>query len=126
MLTAVKKDFTEGPIFSRMLTFALPLIATGILQILYNAADKMVVGQFSGDGTALAAIGCTGTVNALIINLLLGVASGAGVLVAQHYGAVREDDVRHTVRTSMLFSSRRHSLYACRNCRGRAGDAAGR
>lgn len=104
MTAALKKNFTDGPIFLRMLTFALPLMASGILQILYNAADKMIVGQFSGDTTALAAIGCTGTANALIINLLIGVSGGAGVLVAQHYGAGREDEVRRTVRTSMLFS----------------------
>ena len=65
-----KIDFTEGPIFWRLILFALPIMATGLLQMLYNAADKWVVGQFSGDDLALGAIGCTATLGAFIINFM--------------------------------------------------------
>ena len=99
-----KADFTEGPIFTKMLAFVLPLVATSMIQVLYNAADKMVVGQFSGDPNALAAIGSTGSITAIVVNLLIGVSGGAGVLVAQYYGAKNEDAVRRTVSTAMIFS----------------------
>ena len=87
----VKKriDFTEGPLFWRLLLFAAPIAATGLLQMLYNAADKLVVGQFSGDPNALGAIGCTATLGALIINFMAGIGSGVGVVVAQLYGGKR-------------------------------------
>ncbi len=99
-----KKDFTEGPLFFKILTFTLPLMAVGVLQVLYNAADKMVVGQFSGDPNALGAIGSTSTVNAMIINLLIGLAGGAGVIAAQYYGAKRYEELRRAVSTAMIIS----------------------
>ena len=102
--TKKKIDFTEGPLFSRIFTFTLPLMAIGMIQVLYNAADKIVVGQFSGDPNALGAIGSTSTVNAMVINLLIGIAGGAGVIVAQLYGAKREKELKRTVSTAMLLS----------------------
>ncbi|MBQ9070027.1 MAG: MATE family efflux transporter [Clostridia bacterium] len=104
MKTKLKKDFTEGPLFFRITLFALPIMLTGMLQILYNMADNIVVGKFSGDPNALAAVGCTGSLTTLIINLLLGIASGAGVVVAQLYGAKDNEKLSRTVHTSMLFS----------------------
>ena len=68
----IKKNFTEGPIFFRILFFTVPIMLTGLLQLCYNMADNMVVGRFSGDPLALAAVGCTSSFNNLIINLLLG------------------------------------------------------
>ena len=62
--------FTEGPMFFRILTFAFPIMLTGILQVLYNMADNIVVGQFSGDPYALGAVGSTSAINNLIIALL--------------------------------------------------------
>lgn len=99
-----KKDFTEGPLFFRILTFTLPLMAVAMIQVLYNAADKMVVGQFSGDPNALGAIGSTSTVNAMIINLLIGLSGGAGVITAQLYGAKRYAELRRAVSTAMIIS----------------------
>ena len=99
-----KKDFTEGPLFFRITLFALPIMLTGMLQICYNMADNIVVGKFSGDPTALAAVGCTGSLTALIINFLLGIASGAGVIIAQLYGAKDDEKLSRTVHTALLFS----------------------
>ncbi|MBR2929626.1 MAG: MATE family efflux transporter [Clostridia bacterium] len=99
-----KKSFTEGSLFFKMIFFALPILATSVLQILYNSADNIVVGQFSGDPEALAAVGCTGALTNLFINLLIGVSSGAGVIVAQHYGAGRHRDVSRVTHTAMLTS----------------------
>lgn len=79
-------------------------MATGILQILYNMADNIVVGKFSGDDNALAAVGCTASLTTLIVNLLLGVAAGTGVVAAQAYGAKDSVRVSKTVHTSMAFS----------------------
>ena len=100
-----KKDFTEGPLFFKILTFTLPLMAVAMIQVLYNAADKMVVGQFSGDPNALSAIGSTSTVNAMIINLLIGLSGGGGVIVAQLYGAKRYGELRRAVSTAMIISA---------------------
>lgn len=100
----VKKDFTEGTLFFRITLFALPIMATGILQVLYNMADSMIVGRFSDDPNALAAVGSTGPVNNLIINLFLGIAIGAGIIVAQNFGAKRYDDVSSAAHTAMTFS----------------------
>ena len=101
----VKKriDFTEGPLFWRLLWFAAPIAATGLLQMLYNATDKLVVGQFSGDPNALGAIGCTATLGALIINFMAGIGSGVGVVVAQLFGGKRHDETSRAVHTSLLF-----------------------
>ena len=56
------KDFTSGPIFSRMILFVIPLILTGILQLFYSMADHAIVGKFSGDEYALAAVGAVGAI----------------------------------------------------------------
>ena len=104
MTATTKKSFTEGGLFFKILLFALPIMATSVLQILYNSADNIVVGQFSGDPEALASVGCTSALTHFIVNLLIGVASGAGVIIAQHYGAKRYSDVERTTHTAMLTS----------------------
>ena len=100
--TKKRIDFTEGPLFWKLIWFAAPIAATGLLQMLYNAADKLVVGQFSGDPNALGAIGCTATLGALIINFMAGIGSGVGVVVAQLYGGKRYDDTSRAVHTSLV------------------------
>lgn len=100
-----KIDFTEGPLFWRLLLFALPIMATGLLQMLYNAADKMVVGQFSGDPYALGAIGSTTFISGLIINFMAGLGSGAGIIVSQLFGARREADTSRAVHTSIIMAT---------------------
>ena len=62
-------DLTQGPIFTRLLQFSIPIILSGILQLLFNAADVIVVGKFAGD-EALAAVGSTSSLVHLLINLL--------------------------------------------------------
>ena len=97
------RDFTQGPIFFPMLLFTLPIMATGLLQLLYNTADKVVVGQFAENGTvALGAIGCTGSLTSLILALALGLSMGAGVVVAKRFGAHEERELSRAVHTSFL------------------------
>ena len=90
-------------LLKQTLLFSLPLIATGILQLLFNAADVIVVGQFAGK-QALAAVGATGALINLIISLFQGLAVGASVGVAQYYGAKDERGVYETVHTSIPVS----------------------
>ncbi len=99
-----KLPLTEGPIFGRMTLFALPIMLTGILQILYTMADNIIVGQFSGDTNALGAVGSTSTLNSLILTLLLGISIGTSVVVAQAYGAKNEKVVSRAVHTALSFS----------------------
>lgn len=108
-LEKVKKirnnDFTEGPIFGKLIRFALPLMATGLLQTLYNASDMIVVGRFSpSKEIAMGAVGsCSALIN-LILNLFMGLATGAGVLAAQNIGAKRYDHLKKVVDTSLISS----------------------
>ena len=97
-------NFTEGPMFFKILLFALPIMLTGVLQILYNMADNIVVGQFSGDPNALGAVGSTSSLNNLVITMITGTAAGTGVVVAQCIGAKRDRDVSRAVHTAMSFS----------------------
>ena len=66
-MTKTKRNFTEGPIFTKMLLFVIPIILSGILQVAYNMADSIVVGQFSGDDDALGAVGSASSLTTLII-----------------------------------------------------------
>ena len=104
MKSKAKQNFTEGGLFFKILLFSLPIMATNILQMLYSSADNIVVGQFSGDPEALAAIGCTGALVNIIINSLIGTSSGAGVVCAQMLGAGRRDGVSRTAHTAMTVS----------------------
>ncbi len=96
-----KPQFIEGPIFSRIFLFALPIMLTGLLQHLYALADNVVVGRFSGDPNALAAVGSTGSFNNLVVNLFIGISTGCGVLAAQYFGAKRIKELSRTVHTGL-------------------------
>lgn len=96
-------DMCNGPLTRKIITYCIPLALSGVLQLLYNAADIIVVGRFTGP-TALAAVGSTGSLINLIVNLLIGLSVGASVCVANFYGAGRVKDVRDTVHTAMLIS----------------------
>ena len=96
-------DMCEGAVMPKMLKFAVPLMLSSILQLLFNAADVVVVGKFAGD-TALAAVGCTGSLINLLINLFMGLSVGANVMVARHFGAKQEDKLKKSVHTSMFIS----------------------
>ncbi|MBQ6528007.1 MAG: MATE family efflux transporter [Clostridia bacterium] len=92
---------TTGPLLPKILVFSGPLILTGILQLLYNAADVVVVGRFAG-ATSLAAVGSTGSLINLIINVFMGLSVGTSVMVARYYGANDVRMVQDTVHTSIL------------------------
>lgn len=94
-------DMCNGPIFGKLLVFALPLMLSGILQLLFNAADIVVVGKFTGSH-ALAAVGSTGALINLFVNVFIGFSIGTNVLVAQYFGARDEKNVHETVHTSIL------------------------
>lgn len=96
-------DMCNGPLFGKILLFTLPLMLSGILQLLFNAADVVVVGQFAGN-EALAAVGSTGALTNLLVNLFIGLSVGANVLVARYYGARQEEEVSRTVHTAILIS----------------------
>ena len=96
-------DMCSGSIFKKMLLFAVPLMCSSILQLLFNAADIVVVGRFAGDN-ALAAVGSNTALINLLTNLFVGLSIGANVLVAQYYGAKKEQDLKETVHTSILLS----------------------
>ena len=96
-------DMCHGPILKKMLVFTIPLICSSILQLLFNAADVIVVGRYAGDNS-LAAVGSTGSLIGLITNLFLGLSVGANVLVARYYGAKREEELSETVHTAILVS----------------------
>lgn len=99
-----KGSLTEGPIFIRMLLFVIPIILTGVLQVMYNMADNIVVGRFSGDPDALGAVGSTSSIVVLVTSVMLNLSSGAGVVIAQYYGAKDSEKVSRTVHTAMTFS----------------------
>ena len=101
MKKSYEMDMCNGPIFGKLLVFALPLMLSGILQLLFNAADIVVVGKFSGS-RALAAVGSTGALINLFVNVFIGFSIGTNVLVAQYFGARDEKNVHETVHTSIL------------------------
>ena len=94
---------TEGPFFRKIVLFAIPVTLTGLLQIVYNTADTAVVGRFAGK-TALAAVGSTGSMISLIVNLFTGLSMGAGVLTARMLGARNAEGARRAVHTAMGLS----------------------
>lgn len=96
-------NMTEGPLFGKILVFSLPLMATGILQLLYNAADVIVVGRFAGEN-ALAAVGSTGALINLILNLFFGLSTGASVCASNAIGARDNERVCKCVHTSMALA----------------------
>lgn len=96
-------DMCNGPILSKMLFFAIPLMCSSMLQMLFNAADTVVVGRFAGDNS-LAAVGSNASLIGLVTNLFLGLSIGANVLVARYYGAKREKELSETVHTAILLS----------------------
>jgi putative MATE family efflux protein len=98
-------DMTEGPILPKILAFSGPLIMTGILQLLYNAADVIVVGNYAGH-EALAAVSSTGALINLLVNVFMGLSVGASVVIARYYGARDVISLRkaeHTAMTLALF-----------------------
>ncbi len=100
---AYEMDMCSGPLFSKLVVFAVPLMLSGILQLLFNAADIIVVGRYAGS-ESLAAVGSTSSLINLLVNVFIGLSVGANVLVAQYYGARRQKDLEDTVHTAMALS----------------------
>lgn len=96
-------DMCHGPLFKKILRFALPLIASGVFQLCYNAADTVIVGRFV-DADALAAVGANTHLIDLLINLALGLSVGINVIVAQYYGARSFDAVNQAVHTTVCLA----------------------
>ena len=94
-------DMTNGSLFPKIILFSLPLILSGILQLAFNAADLIVVGQYSSDASALAAIGDTSSLINFFINVIVGVSVGSNVVVARYIGAGKDKDVHDAVHTSI-------------------------
>nr|WP_207754136.1 MATE family efflux transporter [Gemmiger formicilis] len=94
-------DMTSGPLLGKILAFSFPLMCSGVLQLLFNAADIIVVGRYAGH-TALAAVGSTSSLINLLVNLFVGLSVGANVLIARSYGAGRMEAVHKGVHTAML------------------------
>ncbi|MGN1316231.1 MAG: MATE family efflux transporter [Acutalibacteraceae bacterium] len=96
-------DMTTGPYFKKIIFFSFPLILTGVLQLIYNAADIMVIGRFAGS-VSLAAVGSTSSLVNLILNLFIGLSTGSGVVCARLIGANDDKGVRKCVHTAMAMS----------------------
>lgn len=96
-------DMTTGPFFKKILIFSIPLMLTGVLQLIYNAADVMVVGRFAGSDS-LAAVGSTSSLVNLIVNLFVGLSTGSGVVTARNIGANSNDKIHKSVHTAMAIS----------------------
>ncbi|MBQ7492079.1 MAG: MATE family efflux transporter [Clostridia bacterium] len=97
-------DMVNGPLLGKILRFSVPLMLSGMLQFLYNAADVIVVGKFAG-AASLAAVGSTGALVNLLVNLFMGVSVGCNVLVARYYGARNEKAVSETVHCAVAASA---------------------
>lgn len=96
-------DMTKGHLVPQIISFTLPLIASSLLQLLFNAADMVVAGRYAGSD-ALAAIGSTSSLINLLVCLFMGLSVGTNVLVARFYGSGKESDVSETVHTSVLLA----------------------
>lgn len=99
MKKSYEMDMTTGAILPKLLKFCLPLIFTGVLQLLFNAADVFVVGKYVGS-VAMAAVGTSGPIVNLLINLFIGLSVGVNVVVAQYIGANKRKDVEELISTS--------------------------
>ena len=86
MKKSYEMDMCSGPVLGKILIYSFPLMLSGILQLLFNAADVIVVGRYAGS-QSLAAVGSTGALINLLINVFIGLSVGVNVLVAQYYGA---------------------------------------
>lgn len=96
-------DMCNGALFPKILAFSIPLMISSILQLLFNAADMVVVGRFAGN-TSLAAVGANASLINLLTNLFIGFSVGANVMTAQFYGAKKEREMNETVHSAIVLS----------------------
>lgn len=93
-------DMVNGPIFRKIIIYAVPLMLSGILQLMFNAADIIVVGRFAGS-ESLAAVGSTSSLINLLVNLFIGLSVGANVLLGKYIGAKDDQNASETVHTAI-------------------------
>lgn len=103
MKKSYEMDMCSGHILKKILIFSIPLMLSGVLQLLFNAADVIVVGRFAGS-SSLAAVGSTTSLINLLINIFIGLSVGANVVVARAYGGKRDRDVSESVHTAIALS----------------------
>ena len=96
-------DMCNGSIMDKLISFALPLMLSGILQLMFNAVDIVVVGRFSGS-QSLAAVGSTTALINVFTNLFIGISLGTNVLAARFYGAGKTKEMSETVHTSIALA----------------------
>ena len=96
-------DMINGPIISSIIIFAIPMLVSGLLQILFNAADTIVVGRFAGH-TSMAAIGSTGSITHFLVNLFMGISVGVNVVVARNIGMNDKEGVDKAIHTAIALS----------------------
>ena len=96
-------DMCNGPILKKLIVFALPLILSGCLQLLFNAADIIVVGRFTGN-QALAAVGSTSALINLLVNMFIGISVGANVVLGKCIGARDEENTSKAVHTAIFIA----------------------
>ena len=96
-------DMCNGTIMDKLISFSLPLMLSGILQLMFNAVDIIVVGRFSGS-QALAAVGSTTALINVFTNLFIGISLGANVLAARFYAAGKDREMSDTVHTAVTLA----------------------
>jgi len=97
-------DMTVGKLLPKLFAFALPVLLAGVLQLAFNAADLIVVGRYCGED-ALAAVGSNAALVSLLVNVLMGMGTGSGVLAARYYGAKDERQMQDTVQTTVIVAA---------------------
>ena len=95
-----QSNMLEGPLLGGVIAYTIPVMLSGVLQLLFNAADLIIVGKFCGS-VSVGAVGATGSLTALIVNLFVGLSVGAGVAVAHGIGSRDEQQVREAVHTAV-------------------------
>ena len=99
-MTRPNQSMLEGPLFPSIVRYTIPIILTSLLQLLFNAADLVVVGRFCGS-VSVAAVGSTGAITNLLVNFFIGLSVGAGVSVAHGLGSRENTVVSNTVHTAL-------------------------
>jgi len=96
----LRRSMVEGPLFSSIILYTIPIILTSVLQLLFNAADLVVVGNYCGS-VSVGAVGATGSLTSMLVTLFMGFSTGVGVSVAHALGSGERSSVHRTVHTAI-------------------------
>ncbi|MBO5724849.1 MAG: MATE family efflux transporter, partial [Lentisphaeria bacterium] len=105
-MSSVKKyqiDMCHGPLFSKIILFSLPLMASNVLQLFFHAADLMVLGHFA-PGEAMAAVGATSGLTALVLNIFYGISTAVNVYTARYIGAKDKEGISQTIHNAIAIA----------------------